>query len=163
MRQRIIILLLALPLGIGTVTGQTLRGYITAAENALAEKDYFSAYTFLETAVGVDSGRMDLQYKLADAARLYQAYSNSEILYGNVLKSEDSEAYPEAAYWLANMQQWQGNYDAALANYRIYVTEHPDGDPALLASANREIEACTWAKENMPQFLEYSNGDETEG
>jgi tetratricopeptide (TPR) repeat protein len=128
---------------------QTLRAYITAAENALAEKDYFTALTHLETAVGVDSSRMDLQYKLAEAARMYQSYSNAEIYYSNVLQSEESEEYPEAAYWLAKMQQLQGEYDDAIANYRIYLTEQADANPDLMANAQRGLESSEWAKENV--------------
>ncbi len=152
MKHKIIILLLTLPFGIGSVAGQTLRAYITAAENAFAEKDYFTAYTHFETAVGVDSNRMDLQYKLAETARLYQSYANAEIFYGNVLRSEDSDTYPESAFWLGKMQQLQGKYDPAIASYRIFVTEQPDANPALIAIAERELEAIEWAKENVQKI-----------
>jgi len=149
MKQRIVILLLMMPFGVVSVTGQTLKAYITAAENALAEKDFFTAFTHFETAVGVDSSRFDLQYKLADVARQYQAYSTAQELYSNVLESEDSGLYPDAAYWLGKMQQTQGDYDGALKNFRIFVSEQPDADSALIADANLQIESAEWAKENV--------------
>jgi hypothetical protein len=148
MMQRIVILLLLIPIGIMPMYGQTLKAYITAAENAYAEKDLFTAFTHFETAVGVDSSRYDLQYKLADVAREYHSYSVSEELYQNVLDSEDSNEYPTAAYWLARMQQIQGDYDNALTNYQIFVSEQPDADSALIDDANLQIEAVQWAKEN---------------
>lgn len=149
MKHRIVILVVALLSGAGILSGQTLRQYITAAENALAQKDYFTAYTHFETAVGVDSNRMDLQYKLAETARLYQSYSFAETYYGNVLRSKDSESYPEAAYWLAKMQQMQGKYDDAITNYQIFVSEQADASPELIAAANRGIKASEWAKVNV--------------
>ncbi len=152
MKHRIVMLLLAIPLGILPVRGQTLKAYITAAENALAEKDYFTAYTYFETAVNVDSNRMDLQYKLADVARLYQAYSNSEKLYSNVLHSKDKDDYPNAAYWLGKVQQYQGKYDSAVANYNMFLNETAQRDSANIVDAKLQVESCAWAKENVQKI-----------
>src|SRR5690554_2600651 len=145
MRYQIFIVLLGVVLGTAPVSGQTLKAYITAAENAMAEEDYFTAYTHFETAVNVDSSRMDLQYKLAEAARHYYAYSNAEKLYQNVMLSEDGSEYSLAAYWLAKMQQVQGKYDQALTNYCIFVSEQPEADSMLLADAQFQIASSEWA------------------
>ena len=132
-----------------TTWGQTLRAYITAAENAMAEKDYYTAYTHFGTAVDIDSSRMDLVFKLGEAAREFHSYTEAERMYRTVLDSDQSADYPLAAFWLGQTQQIQGKYDSAIASYQIYLGEHAGDDSLYTAEANRMIESCQWAKDNL--------------
>ncbi|MDX1409663.1 MAG: tetratricopeptide repeat protein, partial [Saprospiraceae bacterium] len=132
-----------------TMWGQTLRAYITAAENAMAEKDFYTAFTHFGTAVDIDSNRVDLIYKLGEAAWQFHSYAEAERMYSKVLESEVNTEYPQAAFWLGQAQQIQGKYDSAIASYQIYLGEHAGDDSLYTAEANRMIESCRWAKDNL--------------
>ena len=130
-------------------SAQTLKAYLTAAENSLAEKDYYSAFQYFSTAVEIDSNNVNARYKLAEAARKYHAYVTAEQMYTSVLNDKDAASYPEASYWLGSVQHTQGKYDSAIASYQIFASEYADNLPGMAEEANRLIGSCQWAKDNM--------------
>lgn len=132
-----------------TVQAQTLKAYLIAAENSLAEKDYYSAYGYFSTAVGIDSSNTDSRFKLAEAARMYHAYGQAERMYSSVVEDKNAEQYPQAAYWLGYVQHIQGKYDTAIASYQIFLSEFADEQPEMAAEAERLIASCQWAVENF--------------
>lgn len=131
------------------LSGQTLRQYITAAHNALAEEDFYTAYTHLETAINVDSTQYDLRYLLGETARKYHAYSEAEREYAVVLNNTESDEFPAAAFHLGEMQMIQGKYDSAIASFQIYLSDHSGEDSTLTTEANRLIESAQWAKDHL--------------
>ena len=143
------IIFCALCLTVTTAESQTLKAYVEAAENAMAEKDYNSAFVYYGIAVEIDSGRTDLRYHLADAAREYRAYRISEDMFKSVMIDDTNGDFPSAAFWLADVQYIQGEYDSAIASYQIYLGEHADEDSVLTIEANRMILSCQWAKDNQ--------------
>jgi outer membrane protein OmpA-like peptidoglycan-associated protein len=143
------IIFCALCLTVTTAGSQTLNAYIEAAENAMAEKDFNSAYVFYGIAVDIDSARVDLRFHLADAAREWRAYSVSEEMYRSVMNDDTEGNFAETAFWLAQVQHVQGDYDSAIASYQIYLGEHADEDSLLTREANRLIASCQWAKDNQ--------------
>jgi len=143
------IIFCALCLTAASAESQTLNAYIEAGENAMAAKDFNSAFVYFGIAVEIDSGRVDLRYHLANAAREYRAYGISEDMYSSVMDDDKNGNFPETAFWLAEVQHIQGEYDSAIANYQIYLGEHADEDSTLTLEANRLITSCQWAKDNM--------------
>jgi len=115
----------------------------------MTEKDYNSAFVFYGIAVEIDSGRVDLRYHLGNAAREYRAYSVSEDMYRSVLLDDTNGDFAETAFWLADVQYIQGDYDSAIASYQIYLGEHADEDSILTIEANRMILSCQWAIDNQ--------------
>ncbi len=146
--MRTIILSLALFASFGA-SGQTLKAYIEAAQAAEAERDYYTAFVHYGTAVEIDENRLDLRYKMAEAARYYHAYATSEDLYEQVMMADEGASFPQSAYWLARMQHIQGKYDTAIANYQIYLGENSDDDDPYAVEANRMIEYCQWALDHQ--------------
>lgn len=138
-------------LGISAGTNaQTLNAYIKAAEKAMEDRDAFSAFSYFEIANDITDGeRIDLKAKFADAAREYNAYAIADSLYRQVLAHEENNDYPLTSFHLASVQQVLGKYDSAVANYQIYLTEHQDEDPYYTALAQKEIESCRWALDNV--------------
>ena len=137
---------------VATAQGQTLKAYLTAAENSLAEKDYYSAYHYFGTAVEIDSNNVDSRYKMAEAARMYHAYGMAERMYGSVVDDRKAEDYPDAAFWLGYVQHVQGRYDTAIASYQIFLSEFAEDTSALAMEAQRLIESCQWATENFGEI-----------
>ena len=133
------------------VHGQTLKAYITAAEESLAEKDYYSAFIYYGITVEIDSNRADLRYKMAEAARMYHAYGMAERMYQSVVDDKGGASYPDAAFWLGQMQHIQGRYDTAISSYQIFLGEHADEDTIMANRVIDLIDDCQWAIDNtMP-------------
>ena len=65
------------------------------------------------------------------------------------MDGDNNGNFPETAFWLAEVQHIQGEYDSAIANYQIYLGEHADEDSTLTLEASRLITSCQWAKDNM--------------
>lgn len=130
--------------------GQTLKAYIEAAEEAMAAKDYYSALTFYETALEVEEDRIDLKYKLAEAARNYMAYEIADSLYREVAASDEAENYPLVTYYIGSLKQTLGNYQEAIDQYQIYISENEGtGDSLHLAMAEKNIASSQWAIEQF--------------
>ncbi len=132
-----------------TANSQTLNAYVKGAEEALAKKDYFSAYNFLRTAHEIEPNNVEITYKLATAARHYSAFTMAEKYYQEVATSNKANDFPATEFWLAHVKQRLGKYQEALDLFTIYVSEHSDEDAELTTLAMKNIESAKWAIEGL--------------
>lgn len=126
-------------------SSQTLNAYVKEAERAFATKDYYSAYNFMRIAHEIEPNNVEYTYKLAEAARLYSAFTMAEKYYQEVTESNKATDYPSADFWLAFVKERLGKYEEALALYQIYLSEHNDDDAELTKMALKHIEISNWA------------------
>ena len=135
---------------VGTVQGQTLKAWERAGDKALIKEDYYSAYRYFEIAIEYDSSKIDNWYKLAEAARQFDAYNKAAEAYQYVIDSERRGSYPLAAYWHAVTRQKLGQYTAAKALYESFLDAvHKNIDEKYKESAIKGIEDCEWALEQI--------------
>ncbi len=127
--------------------GQTYKAYIKAAANAQQEKNYYAAYTFYQEALAFKPENIDLAFKAAENARMYNAFAVAENLYQQVVDKDDSDTYPTASFYLAEMLQKQGKYDDAVTQYDLYLSEQSGEDEFLTAKATKEKSASEYAIE----------------
>ncbi len=144
---KIYIILAILSFGFTRVEAQSLKSFLTAAEQAFERKDFGAALNYYMTANEFDEDRTDLLYKSAESARLYNALNVAEEKYQKVFDQESQAEFPLAAFWLADIKQRLGKYDEAKRLYELYLSEHEDEDAYLTAKATKEIAACDWAKD----------------
>ena len=142
--KRTLIHILLLTFLAGVAHGQSLKAFLNAAEDAMSEKDYFSAGHYYKTALEFDSTDLDIRYKYAEAYRLYNAFSVAERGYQMVVDSSTHAAHPLASYYLAETQHRLGKYDKARDNYELYISE--SDDEFRKAKAEKEIIAINWAQ-----------------
>ncbi len=128
---------------------QTLNSYVRGAEEALAKKDYFSAYNFLRTVHEIEPNNIEYTYRLAEAARLYSAFTRSEEYYQEVANSNKANDFPATNYWLGYVKERLGKYQEALDLYQIYLSEHNDEDAELTALTLKHTEIAQWAIEQL--------------
>ena len=93
--------------------GQTLKQYLKAAAESFYAEDYYSALTYYDIAREIEEEDMEILYKYAESARLFEAYTFADTAYTKVLYSEDGAAYPMASYWSAVVKKQLGYYDDA--------------------------------------------------
>ncbi|MFZ1678815.1 MAG: hypothetical protein WAT91_16145 [Saprospiraceae bacterium] len=128
---------------------QTLNAYLKGADDALAKKDYFSAYNFLRTAHEIEENNIEITYKLAEAARLYSAFTRAEEFYQTVADDKDANDYPATTFWLGYVKERLGKYQDALDLYKIYISEHNGDDAELTTMAQKHTEIAQWAIEQL--------------
>src|SRR5688500_10336919 len=132
-----------------SASSQTLRQYVKEAEVAFAKKDYYSAYVRKRQAHEIEPNNVEYTYKLAEAARLYSAFTMAEKYYQEVADNNRATDFPETDYWLAFVKQRLGKYEEALALYQIYLSEHNNDNAQLDTMALKNIEASNWAIEAL--------------
>jgi tetratricopeptide (TPR) repeat protein len=131
--------------------GQTFNAYLKAAEEAVQKKNYYAAYQYLQEAYEFDTTRLDLAFGSAEMARMYDAYNVAEELYQNVVDRDPDNAFPTAVYFLGEMQQRQGKYDAAITNFDMYLSENETDGDYFTEKARKERSASIFAKEQMAE------------
>lgn len=127
-------------------SGQTQKAWEAAAEKAFEFKDYYSALVYWQNALEFDEDRTDLKYKCAEAARQFNSYKVAALYYGEVIKKEKNGKYPEATFWLAEMNMHLGRYDEAKKNYDMYLSENESDSADLTSRAKLQTKALEFAK-----------------
>ena len=123
MNKVLYIFMLSLFLGNITHT-QTLSAYLEAADSSFIYKDYYSALNYYQIANEItDNGRTDLLYKYAESARLINAYTIADSAYTQVLSRQTPQQFPLALFWLAEIKQKLGQFDAAKTLYERFLNE----------------------------------------
>jgi outer membrane protein OmpA-like peptidoglycan-associated protein len=133
---------------------QTKKAWLKAADESFEEKNYYSALTFYSEALEFDTSNMDVRFKVAESARMFNAYSLAVENYKEVLKKDEEDKYPDVAFHLADMYMMLGNYEEALTHFNIYLGEHRDENEALTAKSEEAIETIAYAKEKIENFDE---------
>lgn len=90
---------------------------------------------------------MDILYKYAESARLFEAYTFADTAYTQVLFSEDGAAYPMAAYWLATVKKQIGYYDDAAKLFQRFLDANLGTHDEYIETAKKELADCEWAVE----------------
>ena len=103
------------------LSGQTLRQYEKAVDEAFAKKDYYAALYYLDIIQEIDSTIIDLQYKQAEAARNFNAFILAEKRYEQVLASQQAKDFPLSSYWLGHVYKNLGKYKEAQKSFQYYV------------------------------------------
>lgn len=128
-------------LGATFVHGQTKRQFIQAAEDAWAEKNYYSALIYYKTVADAWPEDTEVQYRTAEAARHYHSYLLAEKYYQVVLDQDSVRAWPEARLHLAGIKRNLGKYGEAISLYQEYDQIRAD----KTQNCARHIEACQYA------------------
>lgn len=130
----------------------TKRQFINSAEKMYAEKNYFAALKFYESALEYDPKDVYLLYKAAESARKFNSFKKAESKYRLLVDSIQTDLYPDATYWLAKMLLMQGKYEDAREYYNRFTSEVASADSIMLQSAKNDIKSLDFADNllNLP-------------
>lgn len=126
--------------------GQTLKAYLKAAENAYAEKNYYSALTYFGYALEVDENQPLVWYKLAESANALTAFHLADSAYQQVIERSDSLANLDAKYKLAHVKKQLGHYSQAEELFYEFAAQVAGVNDSLAQRAVFFAEECAWAK-----------------
>ena len=115
------------------------------ADISFSEKDYYSAMKYYEYVLEVEEEPVNILYKYAESARLFDAYSFADTAYTKVLERDSTDKYPEAKFYLAKMKKQLGHFMDAQENFEEFLAGFPAVKDELIAEAKKEVEECAWA------------------
>ncbi len=131
-----------------TISAQSFRAFVKAGDQALEQADYYAAMYYFEHALKRKSGDLPTLYKIAESARLFDAYEEAIDYYEKVLKKDKTNAFPLTRYFLAMTHKQLGDYEKAIEHFKAYVSQS-NTDAVHLAKAKAEIESCRKAQSLM--------------
>lgn len=132
-----------------SVEGQTLRAFLTAAEEAFEKEDHFSALYYYKEVLEFDSTNVEALYRVAESARKFNAFRLAKDYYRKVYNKETDAEYPLSGFYLAKMLHRLGEYEEAAEKFGVYLSEYGDEEenPEYTERAERLRESALWAKE----------------
>ena len=130
------------------LTGQSLKAFLSAAEEALLDKDFYNAAYYYKTALEFDTTDLNNHFQYGDASLNFNAYSIAEKEFKFVVDNDNARDFPIAPYKLAVSQHKLGKYNAAKRNYDLYISENEGDKSALIKESEQAIKSISWALEN---------------
>ena len=108
-----------------TVMSQTLRAFLTAAEQAFYSGDYYSALKYYETALEFDDSNIQLWYQLGESARSLQLIAEQQRAYEKVLElmpdNKNTDQYNCAYAYLGESYVTSGDLEKAEYFFRQFL------------------------------------------
>ncbi len=128
---------------------QTFKAFVSAAEQALAEEDYYSALTYYGNALAFDEEDVALRYKHAETAQEFSSYSLAEQGYTYVISQDTTNDYPMATYKLAQVQQKLGKYEESKRNFELFQSEYSGRNKDIVKNVEKEVLSLDWAIDHI--------------
>ena len=131
-----------------TAYAQKYKKLIEIADNAMSDKDFFTAAQYYNQAILKDSSDIALQYKYAEASR--ENYNNDIALnwYTKVHK-QDAQGilFPECTFWMASLKKVKGNYKEAKVLFNKYIQKNKKNKNSFyVKKAQQEAASCDQAQ-----------------
>ena len=131
-------------------TGQTVMQLIKAGDEKFAQADYYPASLYYKDALKKDEDNLELNYKLAEASRMFNDYAGAAAAYKKVVDLDKINKYQLSLFWLGEMLRSSCvcKSDEALKVFRRFKNRYHPKD-YYSAKAQQDIEACAWAIEHQ--------------
>jgi len=126
---------------------QTLKAFITAAEEAVAIGDLHNAMHYYNEAVLFDTTDLAMRYNFAETLLEVNAYTPAEKEFQFIVDNDADKMHPLASYHLGSAQRNIGKYAEAKRNFELYLSENEGDDENYTTKARKEIEAIEWSME----------------
>ena len=131
--------------------GQSRKAWITAADTAYAQQDYYAAFKYYEVALEFDSTDTDIWYRYGNAARLFNAFPYAEKAYQKVIAGSDTSHIAESTFRLAEVKQRQGKYIEAIQLYDKFLEDYSARAPQFTARAKTAKDHARWAADRVAE------------
>jgi len=133
-----------------TGTAQTVKQLTKAGDEKFSDADYYAASLYYQQALRKDDENLELNYKFAEASRMFSDYKNAAEAYRTVIKMDKTNKYPMAAFWLAEMlkSSSETKYKDALKQFQRFRSKYRQKD-YYAAKAQQQIESTSWAIDHL--------------
>ncbi len=138
-------------LAVAGAVAQSAADWMEWGDRAMARGDHYGASKFFGNALTLDDGRLDLQWKMAEACRLSNQYPQAAELYERVTKKDMGRTHPEAYRWWAEMLMCNGDYDAAQRAWNKVRQKAKDPGSFAAHRAINGLAGCDLARKLMAE------------
>ncbi len=145
---RTLLLVLVIVGGI-SAQAQNAAQFVIWGDNAMSTDDFYGASRFYAEALQQEGGRMELQWKYAEACRLSNQYPQAAEAYEKVWRKDLGRSHPEALRWLGEMQLCSGQYDEAQKTWQKVKQKTKDKSGAVSMRADNALAGIAMAKTLM--------------
>ncbi|MEO8066831.1 MAG: DUF1573 domain-containing protein [Flavobacteriales bacterium] len=152
-------MLLILP---APVSGQSAAQWIQWGDAAMARGDHYGASRFYASALETEGGKMEAQWKMAEACRLCHRYPEAEENYAKVVQKDRTRIHPGAQLHLAEMQMCNAKYKEAEESWKKVKQKEKDKKGFAFLRAEQGIAGCALAramKDSTSTFLVVNIGE----
>ena len=128
---------------------QTVSQLTKAGDKKITEGDYYAASQYFKDALNKDEENIDLNFKYAEACRIFNDLDGSGLGYRAVVKLDKANQYSMALFWLGEVLRSSCvcKCEEAQKLFHRFQTKYRKKD-YYYAKAQQEIEACSWVKDN---------------
>ena len=128
---------------------QTVSQLTKAGDKKIEEGDYYAASQYFKDALKKDEENIDLNFKYAEACRMFNDLDGSNYGYRAVIKLDKSNQYPMAHFWLGEVlrSSCECKCEEAQKLFHRFQSKYRKKD-YYYAKAQQEIEACAWIKDH---------------
>ncbi len=148
----ILLLFASLHLSGQASSGQTVMQLVKSGDEKAAQADYYAASLYYKEALKKDDGNVELNYKFAEASRMFNDYEGAAAAYKKVVDLDKVNKYQLSLFWLAEMlrSSCTCKSDEAIKALRRFKNRYHPKD-YYSAKAQQDIEACSWVLDHQKQ------------
>lgn len=125
-----------------TSSGQTLRAWLNAGDDAMQKSRYAEAIEFYKKALEFETEDVTVSFKMAEASRLYKDYERAAAWYGKIVLNDQEKRYPIALFYYAEMKKYLGLYAESCRLFERYANEYPNDTTYTGVKARKEVSDC---------------------
>lgn len=141
------------------VLGQSFVQMMEFADQKMEEGDFYYAIMYYEKAMELDSNSVEVNWKMAEAQRRYKDYEKAAYYYKKVYAKENALIYPKSIFWLATMEQYNGEYGSALEHWKLAKkTFKKQKKEYPYKKAQQSMKSCLWAMKAIRDTSEHVVG-----
>jgi outer membrane protein OmpA-like peptidoglycan-associated protein len=131
---------------------QTVSQLINAGDKKIADGDYYAASQYFKDALKKDEENIELNFKYAEACRMFSDLNGADYGYREVIKLDKSNQYPMAYFWLGEVlrSNCECKCEEAQKLFHRFQTKYRKKD-YYYARAQQEIESCSWVRDHLQQ------------
>lgn len=124
---------------------QTVNQWTKAGDAKFSEGDYYASALYYKNALKKDGENPALNFKYAEALRLFNDYQSASSAYREVTRLDKSNEFPLAYFWLGEMLRstCDCKTNEAIRELRKFRAKYRKKD-YYSAKCQQELEACAW-------------------
>lgn len=131
-------------------SGQTVVQLVKWGDEKAAKADYYAASQFYKDALKKDEENVELNFKYAEASRMFNDYEGAAAAYKKVVELDKVNKYQLSLFWLGEMlrSSCTCNSAEAMKVFRRFKNRYHPKD-YYSAKAQQEIESCAWTLDHL--------------
>jgi hypothetical protein len=133
-------------------SAQSISQLIKAGDKKFSDGEYYAASLYYKDALRKDAENVELNFKFAEASRLFNDYEGAANAYKTVIKYDDASHFVMSYFWLGEMlkSSCDCKYQEAIKQFQKFRNKYRKKD-YYGAKTQQELSSCSWAQDHIKQ------------